>query len=307
MTIRLGTRGSRLAMIQARWVARRLEQTGHASEIVVIRTSGDRVQDRSFSQVGTQGVFSAEIERALVEERIDVAVHSYKDLPSISLDGLVIAAVPERVDPADRLLARPEALDRTGTLRRGARLGTASARRTALWRELRPDVEIGLLRGNLPTRVGRALDGTFDAIVLAAAGLDRIDRAAQEDPELALDRGPLVEQRLDPELFVPAPSQGALALQVRGGDARVRAAIEALDDVQAHRAVRAERALLARVEGGCQVPFGAWCASTAAGGFVLRAILEREGRLARAAATGPDPLALVDPVWRELIGGSAGA
>ncbi|RMF73981.1 MAG: hydroxymethylbilane synthase [Acidobacteria bacterium] len=303
MKLRLGTRGSRLAMIQARWVARRLERDGHEPEIVVIRTSGDRVQDRAFAQVGTQGVFSAEIENALVERRIDVAVHSYKDLPSKSPDGLVVAAVPERVDPADRLLARPDALDEGGALRRGARLGTASARRTALWRALRPDVEIGLLRGNLPTRVARALDGTFDAVVLAAAGLDRIDRAAQDDPELALDRSGLVERRLDPEVFVPAPSQGALALQVRADDAGVREAIEAIDDREAHRAVRAERELLARVEGGCQVPFGAWCVAATDGTFTLRAVLERGGRLRRARADGDDPLALVDAVWRELTAG----
>lgn len=307
MKLRLGTRGSRLAMIQARWVARRLERDGHEAEIVVIRTSGDRVQDRAFAQVGSQGVFSAEIERALVEGRIDVAVHSYKDLPSRSPGGLIVAAVPERVDPADRLLARPEAIDDGGALRRGARLGTASARRTALWRELRPDVEIDLLRGNLPTRVDRVRDGTFDAIVLAAAGLERIDRAAREDPALTLDRGDLIERRLDPEVFVPAPSQGALALQVREDDAPVRRAVESIDDPAAHGAVRAERELLARVEGGCQVPFGAWCTAGAGGGFVLRAVLERDGRLRRAEAAGRGPLALVEPVWEALVsGGPAG-
>lgn len=307
MTLRIGTRGSRLALIQARWVANALAQAGRATEIVIIKTQGDRVTDRAFAEVGAPGVFVAEIESALAAREIDIAVHSYKDLPSKSLEGLAVAAVPERMDPADRLLAHPAALDATGALLQGARLGTASARREALWRHARPDIQIGLLRGNLPTRVAKAVDGTFDAVILAAAGLDRIDRAALDDPGLAIDRSALVEQRLDPTVFVPAPSQGALALQVREGDESTRAAVAAIDDPAVHRAVRAERTLLARVEGGCQVAFGAWCEAEAAPSapsatprFVLRAFLERDGALIRAEARGADPAALVDEVWHVL-------
>lgn len=304
MRIRVGTRGSRLARIQSEWVAARLRAAGHEPEMVIVRTTGDRVQDRAFAEVGSPGLFVAEIERALLEERIDCAVHSYKDVPSASPPELVIAAVPERVDPADRLLAREEALVPGGTgldrLAQAARLGTASARRQALVRSERPDIRIELLRGNLPTRVRQVQDGHYDAILLAAAGLDRLDRAAEADPGLALPRDGLVELRLDPERFVPAPSQGALAVQVRRADEAAVAAVDALDDRAAHAAVRAERALLERVQGGCTVPFGAWCRRLDDGRYELRGFLEREGRRRFVAEQGDEPLGLVEPVWSAL-------
>jgi hydroxymethylbilane synthase len=287
-------------------VAARFEEAGTSAEIVVVETQGDRVQDRAFAEVGSPGVFVAEIEAALLDGRVDVAVHSYKDMPSESPPELVVAAVPERMDPADRLLAHPDKLDDDGEPVRGARIGTASARRAALLRHARPDVEIGLLRGNLPTRVRKALDGTFDAIVLAAAGLDRIDRAAADKPELALSREGIVERRLDPEVFVPAPSQGALALQARRADEATRRALAALDDEHVHAAVQVERALLARVEGGCQVPFGAWCRHLDDGRLELRAVLEREGTLFRAGEIGTEPRGLVEAAWSKLTEGDVG-
>ncbi len=298
MKLRLGTRGSRLALAQSGDVARMFEARGHEVEVQVIKTTGDRDRDRAFVEVGAPGVFVIEIEQALVAGSIDVAVHSYKDLPSKSPAELVVAAVPERVDAADRLLIRPEAHEPGQGLipvRRDGVIGTASARRQALLRHFRPDLRAELLRGNLPTRVARVRDGDFDATLLAAAGLMRLDRtAATRDPSVALDRGGIAEVRLDPAVFVPAPSQGALAIQVRRDAAIVRAEVEALDDVAAHRAVRAERALLALVEGGCQVPFGAWARAVDGGLLEMMALLEREG-------SGADP---IPRRWRRRCGRS---
>ena len=187
-------------------------------------------------------------------------------------------------------------------LSRGACLGTASARRRALVRDLRPDLELALLRGNVPTRVKKLRAGEFDAVLLAGAGLCRLDRAAERGEGEAPSRAGLVEVDLDPELFVPAPSQGALALQVRSDDPAVSAAVAALDDVAAHRAVRAERALLGKVDAGCQVPFGAHCSSGGNGELELVAALEVDGELRRARARGDDPLALANEVFPLLLG-----
>ena len=304
MRIRLGTRGSRLALIQARWTASRLAEAGHDPEIVIIKTKGDRVQDRVFAEVGSPGVFVVEIESALLAGEIEVAVHSYKDLPSKGPAELVVAAVPERMDPADRMLVGPGSADSSRPLgvKQGARVGTASARRIALVKHLRPDCETALLRGNLPTRVRKVAEGEYDGILLAAAGLDRVDRAAQADPSLAIPREGVLEIGLNPAEFVPAPSQGALALQVNGERPEVREAIAALDDHDAHAAVAAERALLARVEGGCQVPFGAWCHRLDRGGFELRAFLERDGRTRFVTQRGDDPLELSEAAWKQLAG-----
>ena len=295
MKIRLGTRGSRLALVQSGWVAERLRGEGHEVERVTIRTEGDDKQDRAFAQIGQPGVFVREIERALQDERIDLAVHSYKDLPSVQPEGLTIAAVPERLDAADQLLVREQAfVDRHDLLPlvEGATIGTASARRTALLAHFRPDLKPMLLRGNLPRRVERLRDGDFDAILLAAAGLERLSRDG------GLDMSGIRQIRLDPWRFVPAPSQGALALQTRIDDPAMEAA-RALDDHGGHRAVRAERAVLARVEGGCHVAFGAWCRASESELQVV-AVLGGERKVARAEADGQDPEALGDELVASL-------
>jgi hydroxymethylbilane synthase len=302
--IRIGTRSSRLARVQTDDVARALVAAGHHVEIVGIKTAGDKRQDVAFDRVGTQGVFVAEIERALQDGRVDIAVHSLKDLPGKNPEDLVLAAVPERLDPADRLLVRSDAVDEAAPnlpVRRGARIGTASARREALLRHLRPDLEPAFLRGNLPTRIERLAQGRYDAILLAAAGIMRLDRAAAEGRAEPLGRDGLREFRLDPAEFVPAPAQGTVVVQARRDDAATCAAAGALDDPEARRAVTAERRLLARVEGGCQVPFGAWCRPKDGHGvLVMIAVLEREGRLLSAMAEGEDPEALAEAVWRGL-------
>ena len=304
MKIRLGTRGSALALAQANDVARRLVASGHEPEIVVIATEGDRVVDRSFIEVGAFGVFVREIESALLSGEIDVAVHSYKDLPSRAPDGLIIGAVPERVDVADVLLVRRDALvePRGGLpLAEGARVGTSATRRRALLLSARSDLQIGLLRGNVPTRVRALTDGKFDAIVLAAAGLARLARV--DGPDRLTLPAEIESVRLDPHWFVPAPSQGAIALQVRADNAAVRQAIAVLDDAMCRRTLRAERTVLALAEGGCTLPFGAWCTADDAGMLTLLTVLGRDDAVvARSTATGDEPDAVAAEAWHALAG-----
>lgn len=289
-------------MVQAADVARRLQAHGHEAELIVISTEGDRLTDRAFTDVGAFGIFVREIEAALLDGRIDIAVHSYKDLPSQCPDGLVVAAVPERLDPADVLLARPGVLKWDSSLlplRHGALVGTSAARRRALVRAARPDLKLGLLRGNVPTRVRALADGRFDAIVVAAAGLLRLERAA--DSALAIDQAHIVRMRLDPATFVPAPTQGAVAVQVRAEVTTVRDAVAAIDDHRIAPALRTERAALAIAEGGCSLPFGAWCEVQPGGTLQLIAALGlADGTIARSSVTGRDPDALAEAAWRDL-------
>ena len=302
MKLRIGTRGSALALAQANDVAARLATAGHKAEIVVISTEGDRVTDRSFIEVGAFGVFVREIESALLSREVDVAVHSYKDLPSRGPEGLMIGAVPERVDAADVLLVRRDAVvaPRGGLpLADGARVGTSATRRRALLLDARPDLRIDLLRGNVPTRVRSLAEGRFDAIVLAAAGLSRLARVNGPD-RLTLPED-ITVVRLDPLVFVPAPSQGAIAMQVRTDDRLVRSAVAVMDDAVCRRTLRAERQALALAEGGCTLPFGAWCTAHTMGALTLTAALGLDdGTVARSSATGDDPDAVASEAWQAL-------
>ena len=269
MKLRIGTRGSHLARIQAGNTAARLARLGHETEIVAITTAGDRSSAPTFAAIGPQGVFVREIEQALLDGAIDVAVHSHKDLPTVSPDELAVGAVPERRDPSDALIIRGDRADRAdragagraGSLLpvpEGALIGTASVRRQVWLGHFRPDLRAESLRGNVLTRIRRLREGRYDAILLATAGLDRLSSGAVEGAS-ALDLGDLAVVRLDPETFVPAPAQGALALQCRRSDRRVREALAPLDHAPTRETVGAERALLARLEGGCELAFGAWC------------------------------------------------
>jgi hydroxymethylbilane synthase len=301
MKIRIGTRGSALARVQAADVARRITAAGHAAEIVIIATLGDRVSDRTFSDVGAFGIFVREIESALLDRAIDVAVHSYKDLPSKGPGELVVAAVPERLDAADILLVRAVASTSEGPIpvRYGARVGTSAARRRALLIAARPDLDVGMLRGNVPTRVRALIDGQFDAIVLAAAGLSRLQR--NDDSERLVFPSEISCTRLDPTQFVPAPAQGAIALQVRANDEAVREVVAALNDPTTERALRAERMALALADGGCTLPFGAWCEVQGDGSLILWAALGLDdGTVARSRSAGDDPSAIAGAAWREL-------
>lgn len=280
MTIRLGTRGSQLALAQAHFTRASLEERGHDVEIVVISTVGDRVTDRPFAQIGPAGVFVREIERALLDDEIDLAVHSYKDLPTASPDGLTIAAVPQRVDPADVVVINGNAYDPDAPqlpLVQGARVGTSSSRRSALLMHARPDLVIAGIRGNVPTRLQKCA-AEYDATILAAAGLSRLEAEGVDFPQGQR------HVRLDPRVFVPAPSQGALGLQTRA-EGPARDAVAALDDPTLRAACDAERAVLSALEGGCDAAIGAW-ATPSQDRWELFAFAERGDRLVRAHGVG---------------------
>ncbi len=253
-TLRIGTRGSELALWQARHVAGLLARLDGASgeltiEIVEIRTAGDQVLDRPLSEVPGKAFFTKEIEEALTQGRVDLAVHSLKDLPTELPDGLALAAVLEREDPRDVWLARGGSSGAGfDALPAGARVGTSSLRRRALVARFRPDLELVDLRGNVPTRVRRLEEGRYDAIVLAAAGVKRLGLERHVTEFLPLAR------------FLPAVAQGAVAVEIRAGDAGTRAWVRRLDHTPTRLATAAERALLATLEGGCQVPVGALAA-----------------------------------------------
>ena len=240
--IRIGTRGSVLALWQAEHVKARVEALGHGVELRVITTTGDRLLDRRLESVGGKGAFLKEIEEAMLAREVDLAVHSLKDVPTVLPDGLSLCAVLERADPRDALVSTGM---RLLELPAGATVGTTSRRRQALVRALRPDLVLADLRGNVDTRIRRLREGAFDAILLAMAGLTRLGRADE------------ATEALDPREFVPAPGQGAIALECRDADAAVREAVLSLDHRPTARAVAAERAFLAALGGGCNVPLGA--------------------------------------------------
>lgn len=304
MSLKLGTRGSDLARTQSTTVAERLTASGYPTELELIRTAGDQSNAPSFASIGPQGVFVREIEQALLDRRVDLAVHSYKDLPTQSPPELGIGAIPERFDPADVLVARESAVasaaDGLIPLADGARVGTASARRRVWLEHLRPDLAIEPLRGNVPTRLKRLRERRFDAILLAAAGIERL-QAGSEVLHEAFDG--LVILRLDPERFVPAPAQGALAVQYRRADDAVRAALAPLDHAPTRAAIAAERDVLARAEGGCDIAFGAYCRPVGER-YELIAMLERDGRIRSTRVRHEDPTALGALAWGELDGQS---
>ena len=238
---RLGTRASALALAQSGQVAEALRELGHDVELVHITTKGD-TSTAAIAQLGTTGVFVTALREALLAGRVDLAVHSYKDLPTAPADGLVIAAVPARLDARDALVARDGLT--LGELPSGARIGTGSPRRTAQLHALGMGLEVVPVRGNVDTRIGYVSSGELDGVVLARAGLARLGR---------LDD---ITETLDPLQMLPAPAQGALAIECRG-DSDLVALLKALDDPDSRTAVEAERALLAALEGGCSAPVGA--------------------------------------------------
>jgi hydroxymethylbilane synthase len=279
MKLRIGTRGSDLALWQARHVASLLAVHGAQCELVVLQTRGDVIDDVPLTQVEGKAFFTAEIERALLAGEVDLAVHSHKDLPSEMTPGLTIAAVPERASCGERLLIAPGAHDERAAflpLRRGARVGTSAPRRSEQLTTLRPDLDVLDLRGNVPTRVRKLRDGLYDAIVLAAAGLDRLQLAV--DDLIAID--------LPLELFVPAPAQGALAIQVRTTDTARIELVRRIHDEPTARAIAAERRLLALAGGGCNLPLGAVVAPASDAASTPRTDLRREGAPPPTAQTG---------------------
>jgi hydroxymethylbilane synthase len=241
MRVRLGTRGSKLALAQSEWFAGRLRARGHEVELVSIVTEGDV---RPLDTEPGEGIFVVAIARALLRGEIDVAVHSAKDVPLEDEPELVIAAYPERADPRDALVTASGGQS-LGTLRPGSTVGTDSPRRAGFIRAARPDVRVVPLHGNVDTRLRRLDEGDVDALVIAAAGLDRLGREAR------------IDQRIDPTLVPPAPGQGALAIQARRSDARLLEALAAHDQAGVRLAVEAERLVLGATGGTCRAPVGA--------------------------------------------------
>jgi hydroxymethylbilane synthase len=251
-TLRLGTRGSKLARWQADWVAGELRRLGYTAELVEIATRGDVEQAAAVEEIGTRGVFTKEIQRALLAGDVDLAVHSLKDLPTEPVSGLILAAVPVRESSSDVLVARAGSREQgAGTknsiseLPHGARVGTGSLRRQAQLLQLRPDLEVADVRGNVDTRLRKLDDGQFDAIVLAEAGLRRLGLADRISQVLPLD------------VMLPAVGQGALAIECRLEDEATREILASLNDAATRAAVTAERALLEHLRGGCMAPIGA--------------------------------------------------
>ena len=262
--IRIATRKSDLALWQANWVREKLEALGHTVDLVLIETKGDKTQsgNKPFAQISGQGFFTKAVQDAVLDGRADMAVHSHKDLPSALFDGLEVAAVTKRADPRDVLLVRKKKEESPSTfnlqpstapqasiaLRKGATVGTSAVRRQKQLLALRPDLEVKELRGNVPTRVQKLRNGDYDAIVLAAAGLERLE----------LDLSDLSVHPLEPSVMMPAPAQGVLALETRRDSYDIASILTELHDNETYKAVAAERGLMSILQGGCQLALGAY-------------------------------------------------
>lgn len=243
--LRIGTRGSLLAKWQAEYVRKLLfAGAGVEAEIIIIKTSGDKQQMAPLSQIGGRGIFIKELEEALMEETIDLAVHSVKDVPTDTPSRLMFPAVCRREDVRDCLVAANGAT--IASLREGARVGTGSLRRQAQLRHMRPDLDVRDLRGNVDTRLRKVESGEYEAVMLAKAGLDRLGWSGR------------ITETLSPEVFLPAVGQGAIAVECRLKDTEAAEVVAGLDDAESRTAIIAERSLLAALHGGCQVPLGAW-------------------------------------------------
>jgi len=253
--LRIGSRGSQLALWQANHISALLRARGHEVEIEIIHTTGDKITDVALAKVGTKGMFTKEIEEALAVGRVDLAVHSLKDLPTELPKGFEIAAITERQDPRDAFCSRQYA--KIEDLPQGARVGTSSLRRQAQLKAIRPDLDIHPLRGNVDTRLRKLGQGEYDAIILASAGLKRLGKTE------------LIRQIIPAEIMCPAAGQGALGIEIRAGDAATRELLAFLNDPAARAATTCERALLNRLGGGCQVPIGAFAE--------VRVAVNREG------------------------------
>ena len=298
-TLTIGSRGSPLALWQARFVASQLEHAGVVTRIEIIKTTGDHLQTASLTQAGGKGLFTKEIEEALLARSIDLAVHSLKDLPTESPAGLAVAAIPERENPFDAIVGSTLA-----HLSIGARVGTSSGRRAAQLRLLRPDLVVEPIRGNVDTRLRKQKAGQFDAILLAAAGLRRLGLEGE------------IAQIFSAEQLCPAPGQGALAIQTRLGgalsdevDEEVQEACRHLNHAATSEAVRCERALLSQLGGGCQLPVGAFARATAATLQLLAVVVAPDGsKQLRVTVEGPcgEPEQLGQRAARELLSQGAG-
>jgi hydroxymethylbilane synthase len=292
--LRVGSRGSQLALWQAHHISALLRARGHEVGLEIIKTTGDKITDVALAKVGTKGMFTKEIEEALAEGRIDLAVHSLKDLPTELSADFEIAAVTTRENPRDVFCSsKYKSIEE---LPRGARVGTSSLRRQAQLKAVRPDLDIHPLRGNVDTRLRKLEAGEFDAIILAAAGVNRLGKTQ------------LVKQVIPTETMCPAAGQGALGIEIRAGDSVTRQHLAFLDDAAARATTICERALLSKLGGGCQVPIGAF-AEVRNGRLHLEAIVaDPDGsKVLRESRDGTDPIQLGESVGDTLLqrGGDA--
>jgi hydroxymethylbilane synthase len=292
--LRIGSRGSQLALWQARHVSALLRERGHEVELEIIKTTGDKITDVALAKVGTKGMFTKEIEEALGKGRIDLAVHSLKDLPTELSPGFEIAAITKRENPRDAFCSRK--YENIEDLPRAARVGTSSLRRHAQLKAVRPDLAIHPLRGNVDTRLRKLEAGEYDAIILAAAGLNRLGKTE------------LVRQVISAQILCPAAGQGALGIEIRAGDAVTRQHLSFLEDAAARATTTCERALLNKLGGGCQVPIGAF-AEVRNGRLHLEAIVaDPDGsKVLRESRDGTDSIQLGESVGDTLLqrGGDA--
>jgi len=286
--LRIGSRGSQLALWQANHISALLREQGHTVELEIIKTTGDKITDVALAKVGTKGMFTKEIEEALAEGRVDLAVHSLKDLPTEVPPGFELAAITKRENPRDVFLSRK--YDSLAALPQGARVGTSSLRRQAQIKAIRPDLEIYPLRGNVDTRLRKLEAGEFDAIILAAAGLYRLGRTES------------VREVIPADVMCPAAGQGALGIEIRAGDAATGSLLKFLDDPASRASTTCERALLNKLGGGCQVPIGAFAEVT---GQMLHldAIVARPdgSQILRESRQGTDPQQLGEAVGETLL------
>lgn len=287
--LRIGSRGSQLALWQANHISALLRERGHEVELEIIKTTGDKITDVALAKVGTKGMFTKEIEEALADGRVDLAVHSLKDLPTEIPPGFEIAAITERENPRDAFCSRKYAS--IEELRQRARVGTSSLRRQAQLKARRPDLEIHPLRGNVDTRLRKLEAGEYDAIILAAAGLNRLGKTE------------LIKQVISADVMCPAAGQGALGIEIRAGDSAMRQHLAFLDDAAARATTTCERALLNKLGGGCQVPIGAY-ADVRNGKLHLDAIVAHPdgSQVLRESREGSDPIALGESVGETLLG-----
>ncbi len=292
--LRIGSRGSQLALWQANHVAALLRERGHEVEIEIIHTTGDKITDVALAKIGSKGLFTKEIEEALAAERIDLAVHSLKDLPTDLPTQFELAAVTKREDPRDAFCSvRFSAIEE---LPQGARVGTSSLRRQAQLKAVRPDVEIHALRGNVDTRLRKLQAGEYEAVILAAAGLRRLSFTA------------LVKQIIPATMMCPAAGQGALAIEIRAKDEVAKDCLKFLDDPSARATTTCERALLSRLGGGCQVPIGALAEIRQDLLYLDAIVADPDGtKVLRQSASGHDAIKLGVAVGECLLSRGGGA
>ena len=289
----IGSRGSDLALWQAHFMQNELKNIGHDSEIIIIKTRGDQIQHLSFDKIEGKGFFTKEIEDQLLDGKIDVAVHSMKDLPTNSPEGLMVGGTSYRENPTDTIIAKKEAIDTNEPLKlkKGTKIGTSSARRKAQLMHLNPDVITEDIRGNVPTRVQKLRDGELGAIVLATAGITR----------LALDLSEFEVIELHPREFVPAPAQGVLAYQVRNDDMGMRKIIRQISNMEVAYCTNVERKVLNMLDGGCQLPLGVYCEKDQRGNYHAYGALQKEDAELKSCRVSQSTFAgMAEEVYKQL-------